>query len=123
MRSISEQTDAELGGAWSVLVRQKRDHIKLAGLLVDGLASYRLVKLVRDDRITEPARDAVQERTGPPEQSKVSYLMTCPWCLSIYFGAALTLGRLRWPRATNVVARTFALSALTGLVTQHLDRH
>jgi hypothetical protein len=96
---------------------------RLAGLLVDGLASYRLVKLVRDDRITEPARDAVQERTGPPEQSKVSYLMTCPWCLSIYFGAALTLGRLRWPRATNVVARTFALSALTGLVTQHLDRH
>ena len=33
MRSISEQTDAELGGAWSVLVRQKRDHVKLDRLL------------------------------------------------------------------------------------------
>jgi len=94
----------------------------LAALLVDGLASYRLMKLVRDDRITEPARAAVQERKGPPEQSKVSYLMTCPWCLSVYFGAALTVGRMRWPRATNAVARTFALSAVTGLLAQHLDQ-
>lgn len=90
-------------------------------LIVDALASYRLVKLVRDDRITEPAREAVIETHGPPERSKVSYLLHCPWCLSFYFGAALTLGRLRWPRATNAVARTFAISALTGLVNQHLD--
>jgi hypothetical protein len=94
---------------------------RVLALVVDGLASYRLVKLVRDDRITEPARDAVQDRTGPPEQSKVSYLMTCPWCLSIYFGAALTAGRLRWPRTTDALARTLALSALTGLASQHLD--
>jgi len=94
----------------------------LAELVVDGLASYRLVKLVRDDRITEPARAAVENRAGPPEQSRLSYLMTCPWCLSVYFGAALTAGRLRWPRATNVVARTLALSALTGVATQHLDQ-
>lgn len=39
MRSISEQTDAELGGSWSVLVRQKRDHAKLDRLLDDVLAS------------------------------------------------------------------------------------
>jgi hypothetical protein len=94
---------------------------RVAGLLVDALASYRFVKLVRDDRITEPAREAVQERTGPPDQSQISYLMTCPWCLSIYSGAALTLGRMRWPRTTNAVARIFALSALTGIASQHLD--
>lgn len=94
---------------------------RLTGLLVDGLASYRLVKLVRDDRISEPARVAVQDRAGPPDQSKLSYLMTCPWCLSVYFGAALTVSRLRWPRATDAVARTFALSALTGIATQRLD--
>jgi hypothetical protein len=90
-------------------------------LLTDGLATYRLVKLVRDDRITEPAREAVMAAQGPPEQSKVSYLLTCPWCLSIWFGAALTLGRRRWPRATSALSRTFALSALTGLATTHLD--
>ena len=99
----------------------ERGRDRVAALVVDGLASYRLVKLVRDDRITEPARDAVLDRTGPPDQSSLSYLMTCPWCLSVYFGAALTLGRLRWPRATDAVSRVFALSALAGLATQHLD--
>lgn len=91
-------------------------------LLVDALATYRLVKLVRDDRITERARVTAIERFGPPERSKMTYLLHCPWCLSIYLGAALTLCRRRWPRATTLVARTLALSATTGLTTQHLER-
>jgi hypothetical protein len=91
-------------------------------LLVHGLATFRLVKLVRDDKITEPVRDAVQSRWGTPEESNVSYLMDCPWCLSIYFGAGFTLLRHRWPRATGVLARALALSAMTGLAAQHLDR-
>jgi Hemerythrin HHE cation binding domain len=38
MRSIAEQSEAELGGDLSVLVRQKRDHVVLDGLLgeLDG---------------------------------------------------------------------------------------
>ena len=39
MRSIAEQTDEELGGPWRVLVRQKRDHVRLDGLLADVLAT------------------------------------------------------------------------------------
>jgi hypothetical protein len=35
MRSLSEQTGAELGGAVSVLTRQKIDHVKLNGLLAE----------------------------------------------------------------------------------------
>lgn len=92
-------------------------------LVTDALACYRLVKLARDDRITEPARQAVLDRRGPPERSKVSYLLDCPWCLSVYFGAALTLGRRRWPRAVDAMSRTLALSAATGLVTQHVDQN
>lgn len=90
-------------------------------LAVDGLATYRLVKLVRDDRITAPAREALEERQGPPEDSKLTYLLNCPWCLSIWFGAALTIARRRWPVATSLLARPLALSALTGLATTHLD--
>ncbi len=33
MRSLAEQTTAELGGRWSVLTRQKRDHVELEGML------------------------------------------------------------------------------------------
>ncbi len=35
MRSLSEQTSAELGGPVSVLTRQKSDHVKLNGLLAE----------------------------------------------------------------------------------------
>jgi hypothetical protein len=91
-------------------------------LLVDGLATYRLVKLVRDDRVTEPAREAVFARQGPPDRSKVSYLLSCPWCLSIYLGGLVTLGRRRWPLATSIMARSMALSALAGLANEHLER-
>lgn len=94
----------------------------LNNLVVDGLACYRLVKLIRDDLVAEPLRRAVIERQGPPEKSKASYLLTCPWCLSVYFGAALTLARRGWPNGAEVVSRTLALSALAGLATQYLDR-
>jgi hypothetical protein len=92
-------------------------------LLVDALASYRLVKLVRDDRIFQPVRESVLDRQGPPERSNLAYLVGCPWCLSFYVGAALTLCRRRWPEATEAAARTFALSALAGLASQYLDQH
>lgn len=94
----------------------------LADVLVDGLATYRLVKLIRDDRITQALRGRVESRWGPPDRSKMTYLVNCPWCLSFYFGTALTLGRRQWPEATGLAARAFALSALTGLATQYLDQ-
>jgi hypothetical protein len=92
------------------------------GLTIDVLAAYRLVKLVRDDRVGQPVRDWAQRTHGHVEDSKVVYLVHCPWCLSFWFGSALTLARHRWPRATEALARSLAVSALTGLVDLHLDR-
>lgn len=90
-------------------------------LVVDTLASYRLTKLVKDDFITAPLREAVEEHAGPPDRSKLAYLVHCPWCLSIYFGLGLSVAR-RWaPRSTDLVARGLAISALTGLVSQQMD--
>lgn len=91
------------------------------GILIDGLATYRLVKLIRHDRITEPVRDAVEETHGPAETSNATYFLNCPWCLSFYFGTALTLARHRWPGPTALFSRSFALSALTGIATQYLE--
>ena len=93
---------------------------ELVDLAIDALATYRLVKLVKDDKITEPVRDRVVAAQGPPDQSKVSYLVHCPWCLSIYFGTAITLGRRLWPRPTSLAARVLALSSITGLASTHL---
>lgn len=90
-------------------------------LVVDTLASYRLTKLIKDDFITAPLRDAVEENAGPPDRSKLSYLVHCPWCLSIYFGFGLTVARRLAPGPTDLAARGLALSALTGLISQRMD--
>ena len=94
---------------------------RLLELVEDALASYRLTKLVKDDFITEPLREGVERHAGPPDKSKLSYLVRCPWCLSIYFGLGLTAAR-RWaPTSASMVSRALALSALTGLASQQFD--
>jgi hemerythrin superfamily protein len=57
MRSIAEQSEDELGGALSVLVRQKRDHVRLNDLLAEldgatGAAQEQVLR--RIDRLVFP---------------------------------------------------------------------
>jgi hypothetical protein len=98
-----------------------RSSRQVLDLAVDTLASYRLTKLFRDDLITEPLRENVYSRFGSPDESKVSYLVNCPWCMSIWFGLALALAHRRAPAAAHLVARALALSALTGLLHQRVE--
>jgi hypothetical protein len=102
-------------------VMAARPSRQLLDLAVDTLASYRLTKLIRDDQITESFRENVYSRFGPPEESKVSYLVNCPWCMSIWFGLALALARRQTPAAAHLATRALALSALTGLLSQKAE--
>lgn len=85
---------------------------------VSALATYRLTKLIIDDKITEELREAVYVRYGDPAVSKVSYLFTCPWCVSTYAGLALSLGDTVFPRTTRVLTRALAFSAVTGILAE-----
>ena len=87
-------------------------------LAVDALATFRLTKLVIDDYITEPLRERIFNRFGEPGDSKISYLVTCPWCVGIYTGAIVALGRMIAPKTWSVAARALALSAVTGLLAE-----
>jgi hypothetical protein len=104
-------------------MRQSVSHpaARALDLGVDFLATYRLTELVKDDKITEDLRGLVFRRYGEPTADnprKISYLLSCPWCLSIYFGAVAVLGRRRFPRAWAPLARVLALSAATGLAAE-----
>lgn len=88
---------------------------------VDALATYRLQKLVRDDKITEPLREWVYHKYGEPHESKLAYLTTCPWCLSIYAGLGLSFARMIAPGPTNALARGLALSAIAGIMAERED--
>jgi hypothetical protein len=93
-------------------------------MTVDFLAIYRLTTLIKDDKITEDLRRVVFRRFGEPSAEhshKVSYLLNCPWCLSIYFASGAVAARQFRPRVWSPVAKVLALSALTGLVSGVLD--
>lgn len=95
----------------------------LLDALVDALATYRLTVLLKDDKITERLRQAVFRRYGQLEDTDVrdpSYLLGCPWCLSMYFGALAVAGRRYAPGAWRPLSRALALSATTGLLAEAL---
>lgn len=86
-------------------------------LLTDVFATHRLVKLVRDDKLTEPLRERLWA-AHPPESTLLGYLVTCPWCLSIYGAAFLSISRIVFPRFTAVLSRILAISSATSLITE-----
>jgi hypothetical protein len=97
------------------------DDDTLIDIVFDVFATYRLTTLVKDDKITEDLRNIVWRRYGQPSDEdchKISYLLTCPWCLSIYFGAAVVAGRSRFPKVWRPAARALTYSAVTGLLSE-----
>lgn len=87
----------------------------------DVLATYRLTKLVMEDKITEDFRNLIYEKF--PKDSKLAYLIGCPWCVSIWAGATIFTLRRISPQTADVVSGLLAASAVTGVVyTKGLDQ-
>lgn len=81
----------------------------------------RVTRFINADVLAEPLRDWVVRRYGA--DSRPAYLMTCPWCASIWVAAvvvplAVRFGDRWWLRALGVGA---AASYLYGLTAEHLD--
>jgi hypothetical protein len=90
-------------------------------VLTDIVATYRLTKLIMEDRITEDLRALVYDKF--PRDSKMSYFMGCPWCISIWAGAVIFTLRKVSPETANIVSGLLAASAVTGVVyTKGLDQ-
>ena len=79
-----------------------------------GLATYRLTKLVIDDQITEELRNKAYELAEGHD--KLTYLLGCPWCISIYAGAVAVVIEKTVPEVNTVLGA----SAITGLVYTNL---
>jgi hypothetical protein len=94
---------------------------KLIRVVSDLLATYRLTKLVMDDEITQDLRMAIY--TKFPQNSKISYFIGCPWCVSIWAGAVIFTLRNVNPDGADIVSGLLAASAVTGVVyTKGLDQ-
>lgn len=85
-----------------------------------ALATYRLTKLVNEDKLTEDLRQRVVDHFGELNDSKVSYLVHCPWCVSIYAGAAVAFVDTMFPnsRVAKAALAALAFSAVTGIMAE-----
>jgi len=89
--------------------------------LSDVLATYRLTKLVMEDKITEDLRFLIYSKL--PSDSKLVYLLNCPWCVSIWAGLVIFTLRKVSPDTADIVSGLLAASAVTGVVyTKGLDQ-
>jgi hypothetical protein len=89
-------------------------------LVLYGLGTYRLTRLITRDTILESARNKIWEKR-PPHKSKIGYLLTCEWCMSIWVASLLIISSII-TSATDVVVSDFALSAVAGLLTAYEDK-
>jgi hypothetical protein len=106
-----------------------------AELVLDALATHRLVRLVTADVITQPARDRLvrwayrrkgdegqEPATGwadyaeaDPDAPRLATLVTCRWCAGVYVAAGVVAAR-RWLPGWGYVARVLAASSAAALL-------
>lgn len=99
--------------------------------IIVALGAPRAMQIVLWDRITRAPRHWLQAKLNPqnlpmndPNRGYLSYLLECPWCMSIWIGAAI-VGGLLWDltrAATLAVLAICAISLVAVLVDRIIDR-
>lgn len=64
------------------------------GFVLLALAVARLTVLIRSDRITRAPRYFVARHVN--QNGYIAYLMSCPWCISIWIAAAAAVAAHFW---------------------------
>ncbi|WP_280476037.1 hypothetical protein [Nocardia farcinica] len=90
--------------------------LTIVALVVYTLTVARLTRLITTDKLTAPMRDATIKRFGA--DSPVTFLVFCPWCMSVWVAAALAVpaapvAGLPWWWAPGLA---LAASQVTGLL-------
>lgn len=82
-----------------------------------GVATFKLSRLLTKEKVTQPLREPFVERTEPGDGSEVNCepagtgirrsvgeLLTCPFCISVWFATAFTAVFSMAPRVARLVA-------------------
>ena len=126
---------AVLMGVYGVVVAagavglRRRKHplpdVRLADIVLAGVATHKLARRVTKDSVTSPLRapfTRYEGVSGPAElqetvrgqglRKAVGELMSCPFCISQWVATGFTFGLLTAPRATRWTASVFTSLAL-----------
>lgn len=92
----------------------------ITNLVVFALATRRLTSLITEDKITEDFRDSVEARFSP--ENKVSYLVTCRKCVSVWAGITLGLLTLTDNNRVSSVVYGLALSEAVNITDKFIPQ-
>ncbi|MGW7051641.1 DUF1360 domain-containing protein [Streptomyces sp. NPDC054887] len=94
-----------------------------ADVALTSVATFRLSRLLTKASVTSPLRAPFTEYEGPQGPAELAEkprdgarrtageLLTCPFCMSVWVGTALTASHVLWPRPTRVVVAALATVA------------
>jgi hypothetical protein len=89
-------------------------------LTVGALAVHRLTRLVTEDEVTRPLRERLTKVVSGtmyrPVHPRLGYLVTCPWCVSVYVAAGWAALTVAAPAVTAPAGAVLAWSSVTGLL-------
>jgi hypothetical protein len=83
-------------------------------LIVGALATHRLTRLLVEDEVTEPLRNAA---AGRNPEGRLAYFARCPWCVSTWVAAGWAALTVTAPSVAAPVGAMLAWSSVTGLLT------
>lgn len=99
-------------------------------LVLDALAAYRLTRLLVDDAVAAPIRDALVGRAHADGRDlsghrpvvaarpRMAEFLTCPWCVSIWMAAGVVAVQSLIGDVWFYAACVLAFSAVTGLIAE-----
>lgn len=96
-------------------------------LVLDGLAVYRITRLIVKDTFppVKRVREAVEtwaiqpaQRRSPIEGHALGELVSCPHCMGFWVAAAVVAARLVAPRWWDPIGKAFALAGVVSLVAE-----
>lgn len=93
----------------------------LADLVVDALATHRIVRLVQRDTLPMVARARGYLLATYPEHPFVE-LLVCPWCASVHAAALTQILRAVAPSWWPRLAAVLAVSSVVGLLAEFEER-
>jgi hypothetical protein len=80
--------------------------LSLGTAVTDILAARRLNRLITEDEITRPIREA----HAVQRHEKLSYLLNCPYCVGVYTSAAVALSSIVFPRGSRILRYALAIA-------------
>ena len=100
-------------------------------LLVLGIATHKLSRIVTKDLVTSPFRapfvkfkkgagagEVEEEARGEGLQEAVGDLITCPYCMAPWVASALVFAHTMAPRATRMICSIFVITAASDFLNQ-----